>query len=190
MGSIQVRGNKLYAKIKNLAGLWERVTTGHDDTPENRRGGGVDVTVQGGVAALIKGERRGLELGDHHQRDETVFSPLADWILLPCRPSLARRVLMEALEAVGALEVRDAFEAGDALEAQGRAPRRPVVQAGGALEVRCHHRGTKLDILGPAAAGPRRHARRPPPRNSAVPAFPAAGPRPILPVSTRVAATR
>jgi 2-keto-3-deoxy-L-rhamnonate aldolase RhmA len=35
MGSISVRGAKLYTKVKDIASRWERV--GHDDTPEGRR---------------------------------------------------------------------------------------------------------------------------------------------------------
>jgi integrase len=37
MGSIIVRGSKLYAKIKAVDGTWNRCATGHDDTPEGRR---------------------------------------------------------------------------------------------------------------------------------------------------------
>ncbi len=37
MGSIVVRGKKLYARIKNVAGEWTRVTTGQPDTPDGRR---------------------------------------------------------------------------------------------------------------------------------------------------------
>lgn len=37
MGSIVVRGAKLYAKIKNLEGEWQRHATGHPNTPEGRR---------------------------------------------------------------------------------------------------------------------------------------------------------
>lgn len=37
MGSIIVRGTKLYAKIKAVDGTWKRCATCHNDTPEGRR---------------------------------------------------------------------------------------------------------------------------------------------------------
>jgi hypothetical protein len=37
MGSILVRGNKLYAKVQALGGTWQRHATNKPDTPEGRR---------------------------------------------------------------------------------------------------------------------------------------------------------